>query len=89
MTKRIRDLVVWVLSGLMSLGLSTAFAQSQTTMTTRATELRADKLAAAPVVQALASGAALRVLSVEGGWVLVETTAPPGVSGARPAAIPP
>jgi hypothetical protein len=81
MTKRIRDLVVWVLSGLMSLGLSTAFAQSQTTLTTRATEMRSDKLAAAPVVQALASGAALRVLSVEGGWVLVETSAPPRVSG--------
>ncbi len=72
------------LLGLTGLGTPTAFAQSQavlTTRTTRVTELRADKLASAPVVQALASGAALRVVSVEGGWVLVETSTPPQVSG--------
>ena len=40
----------------------------------RATELRADKLASAPVLQSLVAGAALRLVSVEGGWVLVETT---------------
>ncbi|MEI8169031.1 MAG: caspase family protein [Rhodoferax sp.] len=40
----------------------------------RATELRADKLASAPVLQSLAVGAALRLVSVEGGWALVETT---------------
>ena len=46
----------------------------QNLTTLRATELRADKLASAPVVQALAAGAALRLVSVEGGWALVETT---------------
>jgi hypothetical protein len=81
MTKRIRSLVLTGLLALSALGTPMAFAQLQTTQATRATELRADKLASAPVVQALASGAALRVISVEGGWVLVETGAPPYVSG--------
>jgi Caspase domain/Domain of unknown function (DUF4384) len=66
------------LTGVASLS---AWAQGQTVVATRATELRADKLALAPVVQALASGSALRVISVEGGWVLVEAGAPPHVSG--------
>ncbi len=48
----------------------------------RATELRADKLAAAPVVQALAAGAPLRLVSMEGGWALVQTLAQTGLSGA-------
>ena len=69
------------LLGLTGICLSTASAQGQVVLTTRATELRADKLASAPMVQALASGAALRVISVEGGWVLVEAGAPPYVSG--------
>ena len=81
MTKRFRSLVLTGLLALTTLGTPTAFAQLQTAQTTRATELRADKLASAPVVQALASGAALRVISVEGGWVLVEAGAPPYVSG--------
>jgi Caspase domain/Domain of unknown function (DUF4384) len=47
-------------------------ALSQSTSTTRATELRADKLPSAPVLMPLAPGAALRVLSLEGGWAYVE-----------------
>ena len=39
----------------------------------RATELRADKLASAKVLGSLAAGAALRLLSVEGGWAWVES----------------
>ena len=39
----------------------------------RTTELRADKMSAAPVLSSLAAGAALRVMTVEGGWALVET----------------
>ena len=74
-------LALMVLLGLTGLCSATAFAQSQTVMTTRATELRADKLGSAAVVQPLASGAALRVISVEGGWVLVEAGAPPYASG--------
>jgi Caspase domain/Domain of unknown function (DUF4384) len=81
MTKRIPFLVPLVLLGLMGLGASSVSAQGQAVLTTRATELRADKLGAAPVVQALASGAALRVISVEGGWVLVETGTAPKASG--------
>ncbi len=78
---RLALMVLLILLDLAGLGTSTAFAQSQTVMTTRATELRADKLGSATTVQPLASGAALRVISVEGAWVLVETGAPPYVSG--------
>ena len=38
----------------------------------RATELRADKMSAAPVLSSLAAGSALRLISVEGGWAQVE-----------------
>ncbi len=38
-----------------------------------ATELRADKLASAPVIAPVAQGAALRLISAEGTWLLVET----------------
>lgn len=38
----------------------------------RATELRVDKLSAAPVLSSLAAGTALRLISVEGGWAQVE-----------------
>ena len=84
MTKRISALperalvTLLLLLGLTGLLAATAVAQSQGVVTTRATELRADKLGSATVVQPLASGAALRVISVEGGWVLVETSAPSG-----------
>ena len=47
----------------------------QTLTTLRATELRADKLGSAPVLRQLGLGAGLRLLSVEGGWALVETAA--------------
>ncbi len=57
-------------------GLAAAPGQSLTVV--RTTELRADKLAGAPVLQNLAAGAALRLLSVEGGWALVEPVAPAG-----------
>ncbi len=50
----------------------------QTLTTLRTTERRADKLAGAPVLQSLAAGTALRLLSVEGGWALVEPVAPAG-----------
>ena len=44
----------------------------QTVNALRATELRADKMSAAPVLSNLAAGTALRLISVEGGWALVE-----------------
>ena len=53
-------------------------ATSQTTTALRATELRADKLGSAAVVATLASGAALQVLGLEGGWAWVESA---GVRG--------
>ena len=46
-------------------------AQAQTVTALRATELRADKLASAPVLSALPAGAPLAVMAVEGGWAQV------------------
>ena len=43
--------------------------------TTRASEIRADKLGSAQVLGTLAPGAAVRLLSVEGGWAWVEVAA--------------
>ena len=51
--------------------------------TLRETEMRADKLATAPVLQSLAAGASLRLISVEGGWALVEAFAPTAKSDAK------
>ena len=48
------------------------------TTTLRATDLRADKLGSSAIVASLASGAVLRVLSLEGGWAWVESA---GVRG--------
>ncbi len=50
----------------------------------RSTDLRADKLASSQVLSSLVPGTALRLLSVEGGWVMVQTLLPPdkvGLSG--------
>ncbi|WP_168224650.1 caspase family protein [Rhodoferax aquaticus] len=41
----------------------------------RATELRADKLGSAAVLRNVPAGTSLRLLSVEGGWALVEASA--------------
>jgi uncharacterized protein YraI len=45
---------------------------AQTTSASRATELRADKLPSANVIGPIAAGAALRLVSLEGGWAYVE-----------------
>jgi Caspase domain/Domain of unknown function (DUF4384) len=51
------------------------FAGALTTAV-RATELRADKLGTAAVLGTLAAGSRLRLISVEGGWALVEADLP-------------
>ncbi len=51
----------------------TISARAQDTTALRATELRADKLPSAAVIAPIAPGAALRVVSLEGGWALVES----------------
>ncbi len=53
--------------------LTASSVGGQNLTTLRATELRADKLGAAPVLRQLALGTDLRLLSVEGGWAWVET----------------
>lgn len=49
-----------------------ALLPGQAVTAVRATELRADKMASSSVLSSLAAGAPLRLLSVEGGWALVE-----------------
>jgi hypothetical protein len=49
----------------------------------RATELRADKLGSAQVLQSLAPGALLRLISLEGGWVMVEAPISSGTSAIK------
>ncbi len=81
MTKLPRLVLIAALAALCGLTQSQvplAPVPGQSVTLIRATELRADKLAAAPVVQALAAGAAVRLVSVEGGWLLVEATAAQG-----------
>ncbi len=53
---------------------------AQTIQAARATELRADKLPSANVVAQVAAGAALRVVSLEGGWAYVEQASAAGNS---------
>ncbi len=55
----------------------------QTVTALRATTLRADKVATAPVLQALAAGAPLKLMGVEGGWLLVEATRPQAPKGEK------
>lgn len=50
-------------------------APGQVLATLRATELRSDKLATARVLTTLNSGSSLQLLSVEGGWALVNVSA--------------
>jgi len=66
-----------------SLCLASAWVTSAPTLLglTRATELRADKLGSAVVLQDLASNASVGLLSVEGGWALVEVSGTGGKAG--------
>ena len=56
--------------GLLGL-LGACAVQAQTVTALRAIELRADKLASAPVLSALPAGEPLSVISLEGGWAQV------------------
>jgi len=68
--------------GLLGLAFFATGVGAQNATVSRAAELRAEKLATAAVLTPLSAGAAVRVLSVEGGWVLVEMNNPSGkVSG--------
>jgi hypothetical protein len=57
---------------------SAAHAQESTTRTLRASELRADKSSAAPILQSLPNGAVLRLISLEGGWAMVDVAGQKG-----------
>ena len=58
---------------LLTLGAAPATAAIENVGTNRAIELRADKLPSAAVLGNLAAGSKLTVLSLEGGWALVES----------------
>lgn len=62
----------------MLAALSFCGAQAQNTTALRATEIRADKLASAPVLSALPAGAALAIMTIEGGWAQVLHESPAG-----------
>ena len=91
-TKFAKHLPHLCLVSLMSVALQPwfAFAQPQTDALStrvltalRTTELRSDKLGAAPIVMAISAGTPLQVLSLEGGWALVEVVSPTSPAGAR------
>ncbi len=64
-------------AGLLA-ALSFCSAQAQNTTALRATEIRADKLGSAPVLSALPAGAALAIMTIEGGWAQVLHESPAG-----------
>ena len=64
---------------LLAAWLLGSLAQAQTVTATQATELRADKLPAAPVVASLPAGAALQLISREAGWAEVSWPSPQGL----------
>ena len=81
MTKLARLMLMaagWGLCGWAQGQVPPAPTPGQNLLLIRATELRADKLAASPVLQSLAPGAAVRLVSLEGGWLLVEANAAQG-----------
>ena len=76
------NMSLFIRYGLLGLALFATGVGAQNATVSRAAELRAEKLATAAVLTPINAGAAVRVLSVEGGWVLVEMNNPTGkVSG--------
>jgi hypothetical protein len=78
----------FLLGGLMSLAMPLgAGAQTavpgQVLTALRATEMRADKMASAPVLSNVTAGTPLRLVSIEGGWAMVETSATSDRNGAK------
>ena len=65
-------------AGLLSLVFCSAGVWAQNATVSRSTELRSEKLASSSVLTQVTAGAAVRVVSVEGGWVLVEATGSTG-----------
>jgi hypothetical protein len=69
-------------SGLLSLVFCSAGVLAQNATVSRSTELRSEKLVTSSVLSQVTAGIAVRVVSVEGGWVLVESIGSTGrVSG--------
>ncbi|NDE40917.1 MAG: caspase family protein, partial [Betaproteobacteria bacterium] len=79
---------IWILGAVMTLSLQmvataqigpnqAGAASGQAVTALRATELRTDKLASSQVLLNLAAGASVHLVSVEGGWALVQVSVAP------------
>jgi hypothetical protein len=64
--------------GILSLAFWAMSAGAQNATVNRAAELRSEKLVTSAVLSPVTAGTAVRVLSVEGGWVLVEMASAQG-----------
>ncbi len=72
----------WIGTLLLTFSSGLLWAQGQNAVLSRTSELRADKLATANVLASVPSGATVRVVSLEGGWALVDANPAAGrVSG--------
>lgn len=71
-------MISFIRYGILSLTFWAMGAGAQNATVSRPAELRSEKLASSSVLAPVAAGTAVRVLSVEGGWVLVEMTQPQG-----------
>jgi hypothetical protein len=71
-------MISFIRYGILSLAFWAMGAGAQNATVSRPAELRSEKLASSSVLAPVAAGTAVRVLSVEGGWVLVEMTQPQG-----------
>jgi len=80
MTNKTRDLlfIAGMLAASCAVQSQTVGAPEAPLTTLRATELRADKLPASPVLANLPPGAVLRLVNAEGGWLWVEAAAAGG-----------
>ena len=81
--RTIRSLVALLCGAVLAptLALAQSGPPGQMLTALRSTELRGDKLASAPVLASVSAGAALKLLSSEGGWALVTPVDGPTTQG--------
>ena len=79
-TKLLCMQLIWAATHLASAQTGSIAEFGSELTTVRATELRSDKLPTAAVLRQLATGVPLRMLSMEGGWALVQPKVNPGAT---------
>ena len=80
MERRIADSWMRALVGALCLVATMTWAQEQSATTLQVAELRGDKIPTAPVLRTLPAGTPMRVLSLEGGWALVDIGGLPAIA---------